>query len=90
MPVKRYLVSMEIEYGVHFIDMMRERNRSSEWVDCCICNSDRIEDYPDGTRHFLKRIEEFGNRWLRVIVNKDTHPCRGVTVFFDRRLRGII
>jgi len=42
----------------------------------------------DGTRHYLRLIEEFGDRWLRVVVNVRANPPTGVTVFFHRRLHG--
>jgi hypothetical protein len=38
---------------------------------------DRVEDYEDGTRHFIKRIEENENRWLRVVVNVKECPKSG-------------
>ena len=33
-------------------------------------------------------IPEFGNRVLRVVVNKAAEPIRIVSVFFDRRMKG--
>jgi hypothetical protein len=56
-------------------------------VERTIRNPDKIEDREDGTQHFLKQIEEYGNRWLRVIVDVRTDSSRAITVFFDRRLR---
>jgi hypothetical protein len=35
----------------------------------------------------IKRISEFGNHWLRVVINVAKSPNKGVTAFFDRRLR---
>ncbi len=71
----------------HFIDMMKERNICKEWVERCKNNPDLIEDHNDGTRHYIKKIPEFENRWLRVIVNINVDPNKEITVFFDRRLR---
>ena len=57
-------------------------------MDRAVREPDAVEDCDDdGTRHFLKRIPEFGGRWLRVIVNIKEKPYKGVTAFFDRRLR---
>jgi hypothetical protein len=68
--------------------MLKERQIRPEWADRAAREPDRVEDHDDdGTRHFLKRILEFGGRWLRVIVNIAEEPNRGVTAFFDRRLR---
>nr|VFK78176.1 MAG: protein of unknown function (DUF4258) [Candidatus Kentron sp. SD] len=73
--------------SIHFNDMLQERGIRREWVERTIQIPDRVEDHGDGTRHFIKRIPEFGNRWLRVVVNVTLHPKKRVTAFFDRRLR---
>nr|VFK66115.1 MAG: protein of unknown function (DUF4258) [Candidatus Kentron sp. UNK]VFK71745.1 MAG: protein of unknown function (DUF4258) [Candidatus Kentron sp. UNK] len=73
--------------SIHFDDMLQERGIRREWVERTIQIPDRVEDHGDGTRHFIKRIPEFGNRWLRVVVNVTLHPKKRVTAFFDRRLR---
>jgi hypothetical protein len=71
----------------HFGDMLNERGIEREWVDRTIREPKRTEEHDDGTRHFIRQIPEFGNRWLRVVVNVTTRPERRVTAFFDRRLR---
>ena len=71
----------------HFDDMLKERGISPEWVERTIGSPDTTEDHKDGTRHFIKRIPEFGNRWLRVVANVKVTPEKRVTAFFDRRLR---
>ncbi len=71
----------------HFVDMLKERGIEREWVDRTIRAPDRTEEHDDGTRHFMLQIPEYGNRWLRVVVNVVTQPERRVTAFFDRRLR---
>ncbi|HNT36297.1 MAG TPA: DUF4258 domain-containing protein [bacterium] len=71
----------------HFCDMLKERRIEREWVDRTIREPERTEDHDDGTRHFIRQIPEFGDRWLRVVVNVKAHPERWVTAFFDRRLR---
>ncbi len=77
-----------MEFTEHFNQMLKERSIQNKWVERAIRNPDNIEDCEDGTRHFIKQIEEYGNRWLRVIVNVKTNPNVGITVFFDRRLGG--
>lgn len=52
-----------------------------------LSNSDQFQEHEDGTRHFLKQIPEFGNRWLRIVINVEIEPEKAVTAFFDRRLR---
>ena len=71
----------------HFEDMLGERGIAPEWPERAMTDPDTTEEHDDGTRHFIKRIPEFGNRWLRVIVNVRAKPERRVTAFFDRRLR---
>ena len=71
----------------HFNEMLKERTITPQWVDRTVSSPERTEDREDGTRHFLRRIPERGNRWLRVIVNMDVEPPKAVTVFFDRRVR---
>ena len=76
-----------MEDSIHFADMLRERGIKRDWVNAALERPDRTEDHDDGTRHFIKQIPEFGNRWLRVVANVVVFPERRVTAFFDRRLR---
>jgi len=76
-----------MEDTIHFADMLRERGIKWDWVNATLESPKRIEEHEDGTRHFLLQIPEFGNRWLRVIVNVAVFPEKRVTAFFDRRLR---
>ncbi|MCK5133628.1 MAG: DUF4258 domain-containing protein [Candidatus Sabulitectum sp.] len=71
----------------HFTDMLIERGIKKEWAELALDSPDRVEERDDGTRHLIKRIPEFGNRWLRVIVNSTTTPGILITAFFDRRVR---
>ena len=71
----------------HFLDMLIERNITEQWVNLAENNPDSIEDHEDGTRHYIKKIPDNDNRWLRVIVNVISEPNKEVTVFFDRRLK---
>ena len=73
----------------HFIAMLAERQIRREWVDNTVQCPDKVEDREDGTRHYLKRIENQGGRWLRVITSTTTEPHKAITVFFDRRIRTI-
>ena len=72
-----------MEDSAHFEDMLHERQIAREWANRAIREPDQTEDR---TRHFIKQIPEFGNRWLRVIVNTNSVPAYRVTAFFDRRL----
>ena len=76
-----------MEDSKHFDDMLNERGIRKEWADRATREPERTEDHEDGTRHFIRRIPEFGNRHLRVIVNVLVAPPKRITAFFDRRLR---
>jgi hypothetical protein len=78
---------MDIDSSGHFGDMLEERGIARDWVQRTLETPDETEEHDDGTRHYLKRIPEFGNRWLRVVINVAGQPQKGVTAFFDRRLR---
>ena len=67
--------------------MLSERNIQEQWVERVLAEPDRIETHEDGTKHYLKQIQEYDNRWLRIIVNSELEGPLAVTVFFDRRLR---
>ena len=76
-----------MEFSKHFNQMLEERNIRRDWVDQALEIPDDVEDVEDGTRHYIKQIHEYGNRWLRVVINVQVNPNRAVTAFFDRRLR---
>ncbi|MDD2600605.1 MAG: DUF4258 domain-containing protein [Kiritimatiellae bacterium] len=78
---------MEIDTSGHFGDMLKERNIRKEWVKMALNKPDLIEKQDDGTIHYIKQIEDYDNRWLRLVVNEDVDSAKGVTAFFDRRLR---
>jgi len=78
---------MGIQKTTHFIEMLLERNIHEQWVELTSTEPDQIEVHEDGTKHYLKQVREYDNRWLRVIVSSELEEPRAVTVFFDRRLR---
>lgn len=78
---------MDIDTSGHFGDMLDERGISREWANRALTDPDTTEEHDDGTCHYIKQIPEFGNRWLRIVINDTVHPNKGVTAFFDRRLR---
>ena len=76
-----------MKFTKHFRDMLIERKIKSEWVEQALSSPDKLMSKPDGTTHYLRRIPEHRNRWLRVVVNTLVKPNKAVTVFFDRRLK---
>ena len=60
-----------------------------EWVERVLEQPERVQaDENDGDlEHRLARIPEYGNRVLRVIVNRVSNPEKIVTFYFDRNVR---
>jgi len=66
----------------HFKQMLSERKITEKWVDQTLQTPDSIEDRDDGTRHYIKQISEYKNRWPRIVVNVNVDPNRTITPFF--------
>ena len=74
-------------YTEHATDMLKEREIKEKWIKETLKIPDTKETKADGTVHYIKKIEEYGDRFLRVIVNPKIAPQKIVTLFFDRTLR---
>ena len=77
----------EYEFSEHAYDMLKERNIQERWVRLTIENPEKREFKDDGTVHYIKAIEEYGGRSLRVVMNPDANPQKIITLFFDHRIR---
>ncbi|NJL48431.1 MAG: DUF4258 domain-containing protein [Leptolyngbyaceae cyanobacterium SM2_5_2] len=68
---------------------MRDRAIEPAWVDATLSAPQRLLSLADsyGNTHYLRQISDFGDRWLRVVVNPTVEPQKVVTVFFDRRVK---
>jgi len=76
---------VEYDTSSHARDMMNERHIIEEWVKRTLRYPDYSEEKEDGTIHYIKAIDEYQGRFLRIIVNPI--DLRVVTLFFDRRLK---
>jgi len=76
----------EVKYSLHALDMMAERRIEKKWAELAVAEPERVEEREDGTRHYIRAVEERGGRYLRVVLNPTTKPKAVITVFFDRRL----
>ncbi len=56
-----------------------------EWIERAINNPDFVEEVSKEEVRLWKQIEEFGNRFLRVVVNVERKIV--ITAFFDRGFR---
>ena len=83
---------MELEFSDHAAIRVVERKIPVEWVeraveDPALRQSDAID--PEIELFFL-RIQEQGDRVLRVVVNTHVVPWRIVSVYFDRTMEGAL
>ena len=81
---------MDYELSAHARDVIEERQIQAAWIERALATPARIdprENDPTAESRFI-RIPEFGDRVLRVIVNKQVAPCRVVSVYFDRTMKG--
>jgi len=70
-----------MEFTKHFKSMLKERSIQQEWVHRAINEPEKTEDQEDGTWHLMRRMEEHGNRWLRVVINIQVQPNRADSIF---------
>jgi len=78
---------VDYELSEHARDMLRERDIPEDWVRLAVEDPQRKEPKDDGTVHYIRAIEQHGERFLRVVTNPAVKPQRVITVFFDRRIR---
>jgi hypothetical protein len=81
---------MDYTLSEHALESLRKRPViRREWLERVLANPKRTEaDRVDpDLEHRLGRIDEFGGRVLRVIVNRTKVPLSVVTVYFDRKMR---
>jgi len=70
----------------HAKDTFQDRsNILVEWIERAILKPDWTENVSSTEFHYIRRIPEFGDRFLRVVVNPEKKVI--VTFFFDRRLK---
>jgi hypothetical protein len=77
---------LDHQFSAHALVVLRERAIEPGWVEAAVSTPDQRISQSDGTVHYLKRIDAFAGRWLRVVVNPAPNPPIVVTLFFDRRL----
>ena len=76
---------VEYQLSEHALDMLRERGIQAAWAELAMEDPQKTQRMEDGTIHYVRTIEEYGGRHLRVVVNPADKPQRIVTAFFDRR-----
>ncbi len=79
-------MAVPIRFTMHAETALRERDIKQEWVLRVLEAPKRREPdplIPQRSRAF-GRIEEFGDRWLRVVYETEEDTVTVVTAFFDR------
>ena len=83
---------MNYDLTQHARTVLAERRIATAWMERTLTSPALTEPDPDDPTlefRFLK-IPEFGDRVLRVVVNKQVAPVRVVSVYFDRSMKGRI
>jgi hypothetical protein len=77
----------EFVLTVHAAQMAQERGIKYEWI--CMVLRDPSATHPDvgdvKLTHVLRRISDYGNRMLRLVIDSTQNPPRVITLFFDRK-----
>lgn len=83
---------MDYVLSEHAQKVVAERSIQSDWIDRCLRAPAKVEPDPvdAALRHHLLGIVENDSRVLRVVYNFTVAPWRVVTVFFDRRMKGLL
>ena len=81
---------MDFELTQHAKETIEERKIPISYVERVIKNPELIHLDVNDTHleHRLGVIEEYEDRVLRVIINKNTKPIKIITAYFDRKMRG--
>ena len=83
---------MNYELTQHARDVLQERQIAVAWMERALGQpalSLPSQSDPAVESRFV-RIPEYGNRVLRVVVNKQAVPERVVSVYFDRSMKGTL
>jgi len=76
---------------LHFIPMRPPEGAAGDfWIEQVLDRPELVEpdSYDPHLTHYVGRIQQYGNRALRVVLNIQATPVRIVTVFFDRKMKG--
>lgn len=82
---------MTFELTQHAAEVVRHRAIKPDWIEQTLDAPSRVEPDrrdPDLVHH-LRKIDEFGDRVLRVVFYLAAVPIRVVTVYFDRTVKDL-
>ena len=81
---------VDYELSKHARNVLEERKIQIAWLERALAAPARVdpkENDPTAESRLIK-IPEYGDRVLRVIVNKQIAPMRVVSAYFDRTMKG--
>lgn len=78
---------IDYELSKHAKDMIFEREIKLDWLTDTINKPDKVITINVDEIHYIKRIVEFDNKSLRVVINPVSSLAIVVTLFFDRRIK---
>ncbi len=83
----RSVTIVGFDLSVHLLDSLKQErsNIKIECIEHAISNPDFKKEVSDDEIKLWKKIPEFGNRFLRVVINPKKKKI--VTAFFDRRFK---
>lgn len=83
---------MNATLTIHAQEMLVKRNIPLAWVERAVVAPELRQPDPIDSSLELRfvKIPEHGNRVMKVVVNKLASPERVVSVYFDRRMKGIL
>ncbi len=78
---------MKYNFSKHLIKLLELRRKEikMEWIIQTLEEPDFKEVYSDEEVRLWRKIEAFGNRYLRVVINPKKRLV--ITAFFDRNFR---
>jgi len=81
---------MKLKWTQHARDVFEKRKIPRAWIERTVIDPDKTlpDDIDTELLHYLKVIQEYENRVLRVIINKSSEPPRLITFYFDRKMKG--
>jgi len=83
------LTKDDFDFSEHALKrLMLRREIELEWVMRCLDHPDRLVKLRPDRWYYLRRIPEFGNRVLKIVVNPLANPPKVITMHFDRDLSG--
>jgi len=74
---------LQYSLSQHALKRMEERRIERHWIQAVLESPERMEKISGEEWHLFKKIPEFGDRILKIVINPSNNKI--ITLFFDRR-----